>query len=98
MQLLMGFYNNKVQQILLNFFRQFQQSVKTREISFRSQSLHTLRATSFQDLSIFQDGGHVKFPTLGHSIAVKILIHGAVTLSIPVVCPPPTPPGLNIDS
>ena len=49
------------------------------------------QVTHFQFLSVFQDGGHVKFPTLGKARSVNF----------PWVAPPPPPPpptlGLNID-
>ena len=47
------------------------------------------QVTNFQFLSVFQDGGHVKFPTLGKARSVNFLW---------VACPPPPPTlGLNID-
>ena len=48
------------------------------------------QVTHFQFLSVFQDGGHVKFPTLGKARSVNF----------PWVARPPPPPptlGLNID-
>ena len=48
------------------------------------------QVTHFQFLSVFQDGGHVKFPTLGKARLVNF----------PWVARPPPPPptlGLNID-
>ena len=51
--------------------------------------LPRLQVTHFQFLSVFQDGGHVKFPTLGKARSVNFPW---------VACPPPPPTlGLNID-
>ena len=60
------------------------------------------QVTHFQFLSVFQDGGHVKFPTLGQrlKINVKIPTQGkARSVNFPWVPLPPPPPtlGLNID-
>ena len=60
------------------------------------------QVTHFQFLSVFQDGGHVKFSTLGQRINVKIPTQGkALSVNFPWVTPPPpftTTLGLNIDS
>ena len=60
--------------------------------------------THSQILSTFQDGGQVKFPTLGIIVDVKILTHMWFTksnspgLPDPPPLPPPTPVlGLTID-
>ena len=58
------------------------------------------QVTHFQFLSVFQDGGHIKFPTLGQRLNVKIPTQGKVrSVNFPWVAPPPPPPtlGLNID-
>ena len=53
------------------------------------------QVTHFQFLSVFQDGGHVKFPTLGQRLNVKIPTQGkALSVNFPwVACPPPPHPG-----
>ena len=57
------------------------------------------QVTHFQFLSVFQDGGHVKFPTLGQRLNVKIPTQGkarSVNFSW-VARPPPSPPwGLTL--
>ena len=57
------------------------------------------QVTHFQFLSVFQDGGHVKFPTLGQHLNVKIPTQGkACSVNFPWVAHPPPPTlGLNID-
>ena len=58
------------------------------------------QVTHFQFLSVFQDGGHVKFPTLGQRLNVKIPTQGkAHSVNFLWVARPPPPPtlGLNID-
>ena len=58
------------------------------------------QVTHFQFLLVFQDGGHVKFPTLGQRLNVKIPTQGkAHSVNFPWVARPPPPPtlGLNID-
>ena len=57
------------------------------------------QVTHFQFLLVFQDGGHVKFPTLGQRLNVKIPTQGkARSVNFPpVACPPPPTLGLNID-
>ena len=55
------------------------------------------QVTHFQFLSVFQDGGHVKFPTLGQRLNVKIPTQGkARSVNFPWLARPPTL-GLNID-
>ena len=57
------------------------------------------QVTHFQFLSVFQDGGHVKFPTLGQRLNVKIPTQEkAHSVNFPWVAPPPPLTlGLNID-
>ena len=51
------------------------------------------RVTHFQFLSVFQDGGHIKFPTLGQRLNVKIPTQGkARSVNFPWVARPPPPP------
>ena len=40
------------------------------------------QVTHFQFLSVFQDGGHVKFPTLGQRLMSKSLPRGRHTQSV----------------
>ena len=50
--------------------------------------------THFQFLSVFQDGGHVKFPTLGQRLNVKIPTQGkARSVNFPWITRPPPHPG-----
>jgi len=52
------------------------------------------QVTHFQFLSVFQDGGHVKFPTLapGQRLNVKIPTQGkALSVNFPWVARPPHP-------
>ena len=58
------------------------------------------QVTHFQFLSVFQDGGHVKFPTPPQRLHVKIPTQGkAFSVNFPWIARPPPPPtlGLNID-
>ena len=58
------------------------------------------QVTHFQFLSVFQDGGQVKFPTMGQrlKINVKIPTQGkARSVNFPWVARPPLTLGLNID-
>ena len=50
------------------------------------------QVTHFQFLSVFQDGGDVKFPTLGQRLNVKIPTQGkALSVNFPWVARPPHP-------
>ena len=70
--------------------------------SFTSGDLWVLprwQVTHFQFLSVFQDGGHVKFPTLGQrlKINVKIPTQGkARSVHFPWVARHPPPWGLTL--
>ena len=82
---------------------------KIKQISspfFRSYCLVTFKKSRprwqvahFQFLLVFQDGGHVKFPTLGQRLKVKIPTQGkACSVNFPWVArtPPPPPWGLTL--
>ena len=86
----------KIKQISLPFFRSccVDTLKKSQQRSFASGDFWVLlgwQVTHLQFLSVFQDGGHVKFPTLGQGLNVKIPTHGkALSVSFPwVVRPPP---------
>ena len=68
--------------------------------SFTSSDFWVLprwQVTHFQFLSVFQDGGHVKFPTLGQRLNVKIPTQGkACSVNFPWVARPPPPWGLTL--
>ena len=63
----------KIKQISSPFFCSFVLLLSRKaEVIYLWWLLGITKITHFQFLSVFQDGGHVKFPTLGERLNVKI--------------------------